>query len=302
MYKRTPYIINHTGLSTKNEPSSLLNIEACVRQYPDMFLVYQTFCSFFNVHTQNVILSNGCENSLKSVLLALYSHELTYGIPSWGMIEVICQQCRIKTKTSEFKLENNIAIDIDYNDIDIYYTTYYANNVFNTKLNMKNINKSNVTIVDISYVNINTIKYIFNKFDYDGKIIYIGSFDKMIGCGLRCGFALFPTKYINDIQLQREQYINALAAKFIQNINNFCFTQYNLPCVINTIKKYHKYIVANTNNYITLLLPNNINFSILNIIPHKTFQCNGKNFVRFGIPSNYDENVQLINVLEKICI
>jgi DNA-binding transcriptional MocR family regulator len=69
---------------------------------------------------------------------------------------------------------------------------------------MKNINKSNVTIVDISYVNINTIKYIFNKFDYNGKIIYIGSFDKMIGCGLRCGFALFPTKYINDIQLQRE--------------------------------------------------------------------------------------------------
>lgn len=299
MHKRFSYTIKRTGLSTQNEPYLSFHIEACIRQYPDMFSVYQSFCSFFNVQMQNVILSNGCENALKNVLLALKPYELAYSTPSWGMVEVICNQCNVRTKTQEYKIEqNNIAIDREFSNIDIYYATSYANNLLYTNLNTKNVDVSNVTIIDLSYASIDDIKHTFSNFDYNGKVIYIGSFDKLIGCGLRCGFALFPTKYSDVIQLQREQYINALAAKFLQNISSFCFPVDDSTYLIK--KQFAKYIVAATNNYMTIQLPNSTLVSKLTI-PHKLFQCNGKIFVRFGIPINQSESMQLIEVLEDVC-
>lgn len=81
-------------------------------------------------------------------------------------------------------LDVNVAFD--------YYNTYYANNLLYTKINCYNEQRARYSIIDISYANLHMINDIMSKFDFNGNRIVVGSFDKLCGCGIRIGFAVFP--------------------------------------------------------------------------------------------------------------
>ena len=274
-------------MSHKNEPETSLNITVDVRQYPSMFEVYDAFEHMFKTHY--FILGNGFENVMKNVLLALKPKTMGWVTPTWGMLDVYCEALNITSVNKSFEYKDNRFVHPNFNDeIDVFYTTYSFNNLFkHTNINLNSI-KSTYNIVDVSYLPLKKIKKMTKR--NNDKTIIIGSFDKIYGCGVRLGFAIYPKHLHNDIQLQREQYINSIAEEIILNNYTPRYTWYNKVKKIlpeNSIISY---------NYVTI--PYEYNGSEY----HKTFTLSGKIFTRFGMPYNkrtYNKLEDIINGLER---
>lgn len=207
-----------------NEPIDTIDGYSQYLNYPDMFSVYNAFSNHFNIPTNMFILGNGCENILKNVLLGLSASHLVIAQPTWGMVFVICQALGIKCSTYTYQYDDvdktfvEPTIDPEYStDGTVYYDCNGRNNYFSYNRNPNN--RSVFTIRDISYSTLKQIKQEIADFrdnNIDNQVI-IGSFDKVIGCGLRCGFAIFPPAFNHAIQLQREQFINKPSCDFIVN-------------------------------------------------------------------------------------
>ena len=272
-------------LSHKNEPGDSLNITVDVRQYPSMFEVYDAFEHMMKTHY--FILGNGFENVMKNVLLALRPKTMGWVKPTWGMLDVYCEALNITSVNTSFKYKDNRFVHPNFNEeVDVFYTTYSYNNLFkHTNINLNSV-KSSYNILDVSYLSLGKIKKLVKKID--DKTIIIGSFDKMYGCGVRLGFAIYPKHLHNDIQLQREQYINSVAEEIILGCYKPNHVWYNRVKKLLPKKSIISY------NYITIPFEYNGNEY------HKTFTIDGKTFTRFGIPYNkktYDKLKDILNDL-----
>lgn len=169
-----------------------------------MRIAYDVFCSEFNVPAKNVILGNGCENIIKNILLGIHTTCLVWSKPAWKFIDVYCSQLDITPMCLDFSYNqhNRFAYEpnvMNNNDIFDYYNTYYANNLLYTSINSSNEQKSRYSIIDISYADMQMIYDIMSNFNYNGKRIIVGSFDKLCGCGIRIGFAIFPNRLSEQI-------------------------------------------------------------------------------------------------------
>ena len=99
-------------------------------------------------------------------------------------------------------------------DIDVYYNTSKFNSVLKHLKNPANMLKARVSIIDLTYVGLDEI--LRHAADMKSCIdagkpasrIYVGSFDKMFGAGLRLGFAFYTDQYADSMAIQRENYIN----------------------------------------------------------------------------------------------
>lgn len=99
-------------------------------------------------------------------------------------------------------------------DVDVYYNTQNFNSILKHGQNPVNVLKARASIIDLTYVGLDEI----SSFAVDVKscidarkssnIIYVGSFDKMFGAGLRLGFAFYTDQYADSMSIQRENYIN----------------------------------------------------------------------------------------------
>ena len=282
MIERLPYTKNtHNLISLKNQSWFDLNIQVNIKLYPDMYQTYKSFANIFCLSLQNFILTNGCQNALKSALLAIKPSSLYFDYPSWQMLQVITTACNIPYIKKQIKFQNNILYSNCSQKADWYYTTLGRNNWFkyNDSLLFQHCGKR---IIDVSYFNIQQIKEIIIKYPQD---IICGSFDKLFGPGLRLGFCIYPKQYNNKFQLQRQQYINALASIFL--IENYIrdYT-YKFPLYMDKFKSLPNFLCM-TNNYITF--KGNLNTNILS----KKVSIDNQYFTRFGIP----QNAEIANIL-----
>lgn len=279
-------------LSHKNEPERGLKITVNTRTYPSMFMCYDEMSYKLGVkYMDRIILGNGFENVMKSVLLALKPKTIGYSKPCWGMLDVYCEALDITPITNDFIYKDNQVVQQPIEqEVDVYYTTLNSNNLFtHTNIDLNNI-KSKYNIIDVSYLSFEEIKLAIKQYSKCSKNIIIGSYDKLLGCGVRLGFAVFDKHLIYKIHLQREQYINAIA-------EDVCLSYYEY----NVTHKYYDKLkhlslplgTMLTHNYITLPFK----------IKHcdgKVFNLNGYDFTRFGIPYNRNTYRQLLRIINDI--
>lgn len=257
-----------SDISYLNEPKNDIIISCSIREYPDMFNAYEKIKTIFNVNDSiSFILGSGCENIMKNSLLALKAKELSWSKPTWGFIDVYIEQLNIIPHIHEFKLNGDKVIEEDFNEnVDIYYGTYKTNNVLCHEMNFKNIRKSRYSIIDISYLNIGQIKRLIHNIPKN--VIYVGSFDKLYGCGLRLGFAFFNENIKQEMFLQRENFINSMAYQFLMQFDKYehIKPEYNMGGIFNSFNFYSQLGNIDINGSIT-----------------KKFKINGIQFTRIGV-------------------
>lgn len=99
-------------------------------------------------------------------------------------------------------------------EIDIYYNTMDFNSVLQHFPNVHNIFTARASVIDLTYCSLEKIqdmaKDIKTCIDAGARrnVIYVGSFDKLFGAGLRLGFAFFSDEHAEAMSVQRENYIN----------------------------------------------------------------------------------------------
>ena len=300
MLKRDSYAkAEETRISISNEPFIDLHLDVGARRYPDMHKAYEGFSKFFGIPASQFILGNGCENAMKSVLLALKPKSIHWSKPSWGFVDVYAAQLRCQSCVHAYKGDLTSSFnDEDFaEDVDVYYATMHANNFIPTSVNAKNVEKSRYSVVDLSYLQVDQLKEVLRN-EIDSKVIYVGSFDKLLGCGLRAGFAVFSEALSSAIQLQRENYVNALAAEVFQNLDRYC----KVADGASSLKRWH---LADlhlecpsfaTSNYIIVQSSQNIGF------PCKKVVIDGITYSRYGMPDNEETMQELLLALSKLKI
>lgn len=286
MLYRNKYSKREPG--TSNEPSALEGFEH-LREYPDMKKAYKIFSELVELPENQFILANGGENAIKNTLLAIKPKNMFFSYPTWGMLDVYCQALGIKPIRSEMKIneDGNAYEDLHHfcmlDGLDCFYSCCGINNYisYNPITNVGNFWK----ILDLTYYDWHNIKSWACNLDAEKRVI-VGSFDKMLGCGIRLGFALFPRQFNDQFQLQREQFLNYSACQILEYLKenpdvlkrSACqdraekFWKTCLPAQI-----YKDDIVTKTNNYITFCGDLDLN------IPCTKFQIDGYKFTRIGI-------------------
>ena len=291
MLERQDYKPKTKGLSSQNEPANDWLMTTNVRQYPDMYLAYQRFSQVFDLPLNTFFLGNGCENTIKNVLLALKPKSLCWGTPTWRMLDVYCEALEIKPIQLTFDYINKFIEPNIYNTpCEVLYTNCGYTTCFKYDFDSLNLHfsQSNYNICDVTYQNIDEIKNSIKILRNNPKNIIVGSFDKLVGCGLRLGFAIYPEELHHKMSLQREQYINALAYDWLITTDfNITPSKYK-----QMLKQYLSDNDCITDNYIT------IRASVVTNIPHHSFTVNGITFTRFGIPNN-DSEYEALKILLK---
>ena len=295
--KRWDYSPKKYGLASQNEPARDCLIECNVRLYPDMLQAYKKFAELFHLGMDQFILCNGGENAMKQALLAIKPKDLTWFVPTWKMPEVFCAALDIEPIMKEFKYDPE-ARQIYTPDLekggDCFYSNYSNSSLFHyegrTEHSLFGWNKNfKTTIIDLTYLNFKEMQMVMQA-DHileNENAILIGSFDKLIGGGLRLGFVVFNKKWNDKMQLQREQYINMCAYNWLlrtlpmdlknwnsnplqQRLYDECFP--NLPPDWSF-----------NNNRITV--PYHVEANLNEV----HFEIDGKQFTKFGIPQESDK-------------
>ena len=297
-YQPTP------GISTANEPSGSLKLDVDFRQYPDMRYMYQKFSKWLDIPMSQFILANGAENAMKNVLCALKPKSIHWSIPTWGLVDVFCAQFDACPFRYPFRYSSDGIVEEPFNeDCDIVYTTYEFNNLFKMQTCMPNVlPKCRYCILDVSYLTIDQIKAMMASYPFEkhGNLIIIGSFDKLYGCGLRLGFAMFNASLSEMIWLQRENFLNSGAYEFMKSIE--------YPARSDEDDKYFNMLKAHLENskdrfQTAQICRNFLTFSLHEIdlykrlLPYKMFTVDGHHMARFGMPSSQEELDQLMEVL-----
>lgn len=286
MLYRNKYETKKSG--TSNEPVALEGFEY-LREYPDMKRAYEIFSDLVELPTNQFILCNGGENAVKNTLLAIKPKNMFFSYPTWGMLDVYCEALNINPIRSEMIVGENGDVYEDeehfymLDGIDCFYSCCGINNYisYNPITNLGNCWK----IFDLTYYDWHSIKSWVCDLDSEKKII-VGSFDKMLGCGIRLGFAIFPRQFNDRFQLQREQFLNYSACQILEylKINPEVLLRSSLQDRANKYwdtclpaQIYKDDIVTKTNNYITFRGDLNLN------VPSTKFQIDDYKFTRIGI-------------------
>lgn len=265
--KRQPYkeVDRSQKFSTKNEPSMTTLTTSWklehLNQYPNMYKAYNGFRSRFNIDESNFILTNGCENALPRALQLFKDEVLYIENPTWGMVEVACEAWGVKYAELPFHYKDGTFLPESADGLTVYTTDTY-NNLFKHK-NVKGYSKA---IIDETY----TMRKLMSGDPIPENEIYIGSFSKFAGCGIRLGYILFNEKHADFFHLLREQYLNPVATDFVcRHLDNFSLPEWDIPkACVSAHSTYETYEKENAGDLLEK--------------PHKEFTVDEKEFIRIG--------------------
>lgn len=312
------------GISMCNEPVNTMDekiedfIMRDIIQYPDMKSAYDNFSDTFNISKKNFILTNGCEEALRlsSQLILRRSIDICpidvvmYENPTWELAPIILNNSikLIYAYTME-DIPNIYSLDFKYNENTRLF--YYNDNLENIKDDLFINSEILFYITDkqnnlfghndfdiLKYSFIQNSKYIIdetytrnklfnlNDREFDKNKIYIGSFSKNIGCGIRLGYVLFNDYWYDAFNQYRSNYISALASKYASSTK-----------LKNIIKPYSNYSINNIifgcDNFETMKLKDVSEKDKYRI--NKIFKIDGIEFARLGKISNNNNFSKFIN-------
>ena len=253
-------------VSLKNEPLP--------KRYPDMYEVYKAFEETYG--RSNFILTNGCENALRIVLLAIKARTMLLEKPTWQLAELICDSLDINSYHIDYHYsDNGFRVDKeklkDYAFVDGLYTTDTYNNLFrHSNFYLDSVCKWN--IVDETY----TADTLINNKELDDNKIVIGSFSKFVDPGMRLGYIIFPEKLRERFNALREEYICREAADFILSKKRISYRDINIK-LKNQICAHFTFITFDVK-------PDTL-------LPMKRFEVDGRSFYRIGYTEELSEHV-----------
>lgn len=265
-----------------------------ISQYPDMKKAYDNFSEIYKIPKTNFILTNGCEEALRiacSVLERTSSSSdifFYYENPSWGMVPVIGKQVFEYTVPINYSYNERpnggfFKLDkIKYHTSDsVVYVTDRFSNLFEHR-NMFNRDEHNRLIVDETYTGSMLCR--FKDYNVEAEVnniltedcVYIGSYSKFFGCGIRLGYVLFNKKYNDLMQLYRPQYISPMACTFTG------IHLYDMDKLVNDISKDadERYVTVHP-NYCTIKAKD---YNGPEERINKKFTVSGIEFYRLGVP------------------
>lgn len=288
--KRYGYKPKKYGLSDQNEPPLDRLLTVNIRNYPDMAMVYEKFSKAIEKPLNRFILGNGAENVIKNVLLAVKPKNLCWHEPTWNMLEVYCEALGIEPIRKQFHVDTFGNIQNDdvqrIKGVDVYYCNCGTTSLF--QYQNCGYPECRYIIYDVTYLCLEEMKVWLKVLSKDKNAIIVGSLGKIYGCGIRLGFAVFPEELNDAMQLQREQYLNSVAADFIlnENLNEVPASEFK-----NKLWDIKPQGSSLTYNYFTVPGKYKAEF------PHKHFQIENHWYTKFGMPINYTEFEALRNVL-----
>lgn len=291
--KRNPYIYqNPNHIRNYNEPSCGVDIGTIsYRTYPDMFNTYQNFSELMNISSNQFILANGGENAIKNCLLAIKPKLLIDTVPGWGMIPVYCDALEIENyrnpiiNTGERYFINKVKVPFYKKSKTCYYDYYGITNFISYNNNeLETLNKE-IVIYDMTYRKIQEVKELYRSIIANPNRIIVGSFDKQYGAGIRLGYVLFNPIWNDRMQIQREQFINPSACKFLKRLVNGKYKENNtgkknLEFLLSLLYYRRLKVITKTENFVTV--EGHLDCSQMNLVH---FNIGDKTFTRFPIPT-----------------
>ena len=308
--KRWGYTPKKYGVASQNEPAADVYIDCNVRLYPDMLQAYRKFASLMDLSLDQFILCNGGENAMKTALLALKPKDLTWFAPTWKMPEVLCSALDILPVIKNFeydpikreiftpKLDDEVKGDCFYSNYGNSSLFSYSGGIESAIIGWNTNFKS--TIIDLTYLNYKEMKQAIHSLLIGSpNNIIIGSFDKMIGCGLRLGFVIYNPKYNDAMQLQREQYINMCAYNWLLRVIEKDFeTIYPQNPLRDKLNENCFPVLPSdwsfNDNYIS------VPYYIEANLNEAHFEISGHQFTKFGIPACKEDVDRLYWILKEL--
>jgi len=174
-----------------------------LREYPNLYNLYEKLATFTDVPIDNLLLTQGSEQALKSVfdIFVEEDDEVVYYYPSFAMYDVYSYQKKAKVIHLEFK--DNGKMDVDdiiktVTDNTRLFSLISPHNFTGTALNYEEIQKivehtkktNTIFLLDEAYYhyyNIDSVNFIKNN----THVIITRTFSKALGIpGARVGYAI----------------------------------------------------------------------------------------------------------------
>ena len=246
--------------TTANEPYiGYQNNDEIITQYPDMEQAYDNFSKTYNIPKKNFILTTGTDASYRIALSSIRhilqgeTTTLIYTTPNWGLIPIIAEMEGFNPIGMETEYGRYEPLGHDCFHVPDYYekiksypgSVIYVNSAQNNYFNIyqatfdiasdhNGVIDSNIwndttyiKIIDEVYEPVGLYSYSQeNKFEdpkdkKEDKII-IGSYSKVLGCGIRLGYILFDDAWTDIMYHNRETYLSPLACMHTQvNMHDF---------------------------------------------------------------------------------
>ncbi len=174
-----------------------------LRKYPNLYNLYEKLATFANVSINNLLLTQGSEQALKSIfeIFVEEDDEVVYYYPSFAMYDVYSYQKKAKVIHLEFKDDGKMDVDDIIKNVTNHtrlFSLISPHNFTGTALSYEEIQKivthtkktNTIFLFDEAYYhyfNINSVKFIKNN----SHVIITRTFSKALGiAGARVGYAI----------------------------------------------------------------------------------------------------------------
>lgn len=209
-----------------------------LREYPNLYELYEKLAIFTNVSIENLLLTQGSEQALKSVFEVFIDEgdEVIYYYPSFAMYDVYSYQKKAKVIYLSFKDNGSMDVDDIINNVTDstrLFSLISPHNFTGTALSYKEIEKivihtqntDTIFLLDEAYCHyfdIDSINFI-KKYSH---VIITRTFSKALGiAGARVGYAIACKEKIDLLRkvkpIDEIDYLaGVIASKVLDNAEN----------------------------------------------------------------------------------